>query len=222
MSIDYIDDLVAQNEYQNLEDFTLDLSSVITGNATSIFTTDANAIITIPSNMKSVTIIGPANQNAESLIKKLSFVIAAREESEEPFTMHLKSIKFTAYDGKPCIKSESNVEIVLDIQGAIECHGAVDNHAIDIECLTIKGTSNSILTVIGGNGRKGANGVEYNIDNNDKTPSNGSHGSNGRLAFNSNDIYIINSDGLIINAIGGNGGDGGNGKSYNTELCVHR
>lgn len=146
--------------------------------------TDINKTYVVNENQNRVVFIG----NSSRIYTNFSIKISGRYSD---VTVELRNLKFNA--------PESTVGL-----------DASDVNPDFTVYIIASGTS----AIRGGNGKNGAAGKSYKIDNGAKNPGNGQEGEVGEAgsdAIKGNNIYLTTSNSSTLTLTGGNGGNGGRG-----------
>ena len=248
MDWSFLDTLIKNGTLFKNDTLTLDFSAMVdysskkennvegtdnVENSTNVSGNDtvANRTITIPDNIKELTIIGPNRGTTLIEYENLSFNIDYRDE-DNPLTIHLDSISFTAdpKEGKGiCINSTSKALIIIDFKRTVNLKAQEGAPAIN--CKNLKITGNGDTTIIGGTGLAGTekdiNGQDgfaaivsddLTIDMKGFLKCNGGTGGAGHIGATGAEGTSYGAGGGWYNtpaggdgAVGGTGGTGGNG-----------
>ncbi|MBE7089385.1 MAG: hypothetical protein E7362_01110 [Clostridiales bacterium] len=195
---------------------------------------NANRIIKVPSNIKTLVLRGGNDLYGDDLTyKNLSVEVAYREN---PLTIVLEHINIngytqteikdktpTGYDPKPFISCDVGVDITVKVVGDVCIRGGEGNPAIKVENLIISGSGK--FDVYGGNGKDGADKGNFELGEGKATPilstadKAGGDGGNGMPALQCKNITIAQDveSTTILRLYGGNGGNGGDGMSFTGE-----
>lgn len=146
MDWSFLDTLIKNGTLFNSEDITLDFSAMIDYSNPDDADVNAKRTITIPDNVKRLTIIGP-NKGTENIeYNELSIKIDYRSPDND-LTIKLDSISFNA-DTKNgegiCISSPYDALVTIDVARRVNLKSALGSPAIDCKNLVITGSG--ILT----------------------------------------------------------------------------
>lgn len=151
MNWDYLDKLIKNGTLFTSNSLVLDFSTMIDYSNPKEANTNANRTITIPSNIKELTLIGPNKGSQGIEYDELSLALDYRTD---PIIIHLNSISFkanTKNEGKGvCIYSNFDAEVIIDIIGRVKISAKDGAPAIKGKNIKITGSGN--LEINGGNG----------------------------------------------------------------------
>lgn len=236
MKWDFYDKLVETKEIRELTSLTIDI--------TAIEDNVANKIVKIPSNIETMVFKG-TNDIANKLIyDNLTIEISPRSK---PLSIYLSNISISGFnapaihtssrekisiylvgevdligsDGYPGVLIPS-LELIGDLGTDVTIIGGkgVYNlapqpgiYSIDVLTIDMKDT----LTIVGGNGRDGLDGISYNRSDNARYDvdgedgGDGERGQDGSVTVKAGAINIITYGSLHLTLRTGDGGNGGNG-----------
>lgn len=145
MDWSFLDTLIKNGTLFNSDEITLDFSAMIDYSNPDEADVNANRAVTIPDNVKQLTIIGP-NKGAENVeYNQLSFIIDYRAPDND-LIIRLDSISFNANSGignGVCISSPYDALLTLDIVRRVNLTSSEGSSVI--ECKNLKVIGNGIL-----------------------------------------------------------------------------
>lgn len=205
----WLDTIIGNKEIEKLDTLAIDFL----GMGKDDF--NANRIIKVPSNIKTLVLRGGNNVYSGLTYENLSVEVAYREN---PLTIVLEHIningythtkidnQISKYGPKPFISCDVGVDITVKVVGDVCIRGGDGNPAIKVENLIISGSGK--FNAYGGNGKDGVSG------NNELAKN----GVNGASALDCENITITDMTEISkIYLYGGNGGNGAKGNDQQLE-----
>ena len=146
MDWSFLDTLIKNGTLFNNESITLDFSAMIDYSNPKDADTNAKRTITIPDNVKDLTIVGPNKGSEYVVYNELSIKVDYRAANNS-LTIHLDSISFNAdpNDGKGvCISAPYDALLVLDVLRRVNLTSYGGASVIDCRNLKIEGNGEFI------------------------------------------------------------------------------